>query len=183
MNICLIYSGHLRTWEQCQRNHAMRLRPGPFSVIHYNETGYSLSPYTHDEWGYGDNKAGETWPENSMNMWHNIYKAFHMAPVGLDVYVRMRYDIELEGDVDFTQYEYPPNRVYIPAGGDFREGVNDQFAFGGWDAIEKYVKVYIDHPMHFKAGKMFHTESYLKHTLDHYGVEIVRLPFANRIVR
>lgn len=183
MNVCLTYSGYTRTWAQCRPNHEANLSPAPRHAVHYNETEHNLVAYERDEWGYSANKAPETWPENTMNMWHNMYYAFLLAPMGMDVYVRIRYDIFLEGAVDFSQYEYPDDRVYIPIGNDFRDGVNDQFAFGSYAAMTRYFRIYLDHWLYFKEGKQFHSESYLKYNLDFHGVAIERLPFSNRIVR
>lgn len=184
MNVCLIYSGHLRTFDRCRGNHEANLQPAPAYIVHYNETTpFEDEPYTADIWGYNANKAGETEAWNTINMWRNMWKAFLRAPKGHDVYVRIRYDIVLEGLIDFTRHDYPPDKVYIPVGNDYRGGVNDQFAFGSYEAMEKYYSVYLDHPAHFAAGKMFHSESYLKHTLDMRGVRIERLPFLNLIVR
>lgn len=184
MNVCLIYSGWFRTWEQCRGNHAERLTPAPAHVVHYNETTpFEDEPFTVDEWGYDANKAGENEAWNTMNMWRAMWRAWELAPQGFDVYVRMRYDIIFDGIIDFTQFDYPPNRVYIPDGNDYRDGVNDQMAIGSWEAMHAYHAVYLDHPEHFAAGKMFHSESYLKYTLDKRGINIVRIPVRNSIVR
>lgn len=184
MKVCLIYSGWLRTWEQCRGNHAERLTPAPAHVVHYNETTpFEDEPYTVDEWGYDANKAGENQAWNTMNMWRAMWRAWERTPQGMDVYVRNRYDIVIDGQIDFTKFDYPPNRVYIPHGNDYRDGVNDQFAFGSYDAMEAYHNVYFDHGTHFAAGKMFHSESYLKYTLEMRSIEIVRIEATNRIIR
>lgn len=77
MKVCLIYSGWLRTWEQCRGNHAERLTPAPAYVVHYNETTpFEDEPYTVDEWGYDANKAGENQAWNTMNMWRAMWRAW-----------------------------------------------------------------------------------------------------------
>lgn len=188
MTVCLIYSGHLRTWEQCKCNHAEVLRPAPAHVVHYNETTHDLTPYHRDEWRhyYRGNEYPETesQPENTLSMWRGMWNAWQLAPEGFDCYVRIRYDIILEGGgVDFPQWPMENNTVYIPEGNDYREGVNDQFAFGNRQSMEKYYSVFHHHKTHFDAGKPFHTESYHKYTLDMLGVNIVRIPITNRILR
>lgn len=184
MTVCMIYSGWLRTWELCRQNHADMLNPRPAYEVHYSELEYDLSPYAPEDWAeYYTNKAPENQPENTINMWHNMYAAWKMAPEGFDCYVRNRYDIVIEQPINFAEYEMRPDVVYIPVGNDFWEGVNDQFAFGGRAAMGAYFSVYLDHPRHFAAGKMFHSESYLKHTLDMRGISVVRVPVANRIIR
>jgi len=184
MNACLIYPGHTRTWGRCRANQEANLQPFPSVIVHYNEHHAELVKYTPDDWRhYYENKVPESWPENSINMWHNMYQAFQMAPAGLDCYVRSRYDIILSGPIDFRNYDMRPDVVYIPQGNDYRDGVNDQFAFGSYEAMNKYFDVFNMHPAHFAAGKTFHTESYLRYTLDAHRIKVVRIPATNTIVR
>ena len=187
MTVCLIYSGHIRTWEQCKGNHAERLIPAPAHVVHYNETTHDLTPYGREEWlhYYRGNEYAETesQPENTLSMWRGMWNAWHLAPPGFDCYVRNRYDIVFDRVINFDDYPMTPDRVYIPDCNDYRDGVNDQFAFGSYAAMEKYYSVFLHHKTHFDAGKPFHTESYHKYTLDMLGVKIVRIPAINTIIR
>lgn len=183
MKVCLLYSGYLRSWKQCRDNHEEMLRPWARCVIHVNENNQFLEKYEGDKWGYNANKAPETVVHGTMNMWANMAEAFNYAPEDLDVYVRIRYDILLSGLIDFTQYKYNSDTVYIPFGNDFREGVNDQFAFGNWEAMRRYFFVNYRHHQTFAEAKMFHSESYLKHNLDSFGMKIVRIPIQNTILR
>lgn len=185
MTVCMIYSGWLRTWEQCKGNHAEVLRPAPAHVVHYNETTHDLTPFPREQWEhYRENKAPETEPENTLSMWRGMWEAWRLAPQGFDCYVRNRYDIVLEGGgVNFEEWPMIDDTVYIPEGQDFRDGVNDQFAFGNYQSMEKYYSVFLYHKTHFDAGKPFHSESYLKYTLEMLGVKIVRIPITNRIIR
>lgn len=181
MRVCMIYSGWLRTWEGCEPNHRATFSPAPDLTIDYNETHANLMHYKVDKWGYKANKAPECIPENTMNMWHNMYQAWSQAPKGFDVYVRNRYDITFSGPIDFGAYQYDGDTVYIPTGNDYRDGINDQFAFGNYEAMKKYYSVYLYHSHHFAQGKPFHSESYLKHTLELLNVNIVRIPVTNQI--
>lgn len=185
MKICLIYSGWLRTYDRCRQNHADNLIiPGDVCVVDYNENTADLTPYPREMFEhYRENKAPETEPENTMSMWRGMYKAWQGAPNDCACYVRCRYDIIFSGPIRFEDYEMKPDVVYIPTGQDFREGVNDQFAFGSREAMKAYYSVFLDHETHFAAGKMFHSESYLKHTLDMRGIQIVRIPQTNTIIR
>lgn len=164
-------------------NHAERLTPQPDFVVNYNETGNDLMEYRNDEWNYRANCAPETWPENTVNMWHNMYRAWLKAPEGFDCYVRMRYDIVFDSVIDFTAWPMLPDVVYIPNCSDYRDGVNDQMAFGSYGAMEKYFSVYLNHGKLFDSGLMFHSETYLKHNLEMLGVKIRRIPVTNRIIR
>lgn len=184
MKVCVIYPGHLRTWDRCRDNQEANLQPWPSCVVHYNEHHANLVRYAPEEWShYNENKAPENQPENTINMWYSMWQAWQMAPAGMDCYVRSRYDIILSGPIDFRNFDMRPDVVYIPRENDYRDGVNDQFAFGSYEAMKKYFDVFNMHAAHFAAGKMFHSESYLKYTLEAHGVKIVRIPVTNSIVR
>ena len=183
MTKCLIYSGHRRTYHLNKENHVQCL--GDSQEVHFNDGDANMDFYNGiTEWEhYRQNKVPETTPNQTVNQWHNNFMAFSKAPKGFDCYIRIRYDIKLSGAIDFNRYPLADDVVYIPVDGDFWEGVNDRFAFGNYEAIRKYYSVYLLHPLLFHMGKRFHTESYLKHALDHQGVRIVRLEVTADIVR
>lgn len=181
MTTIKIYSGQIRTYSQCRANHIECLGPG--RECHYNDLDNPEFFYTHDEFDYKRNKIGETWPDSTLNQWHNNWLGFCKAPKGFDVYIRMRYDIRLTGVVRLEDYPLDDDVVYIPSGHDYHDGVNDQMAFGNYEAMRRYYSVYLLHPLLFHLGKVFHTESYLKYALDHQRVRIVRLPVETQIIR
>lgn len=181
MTKCFIYSGYRRSWEFVIDNHRANLGTPNYRVDH--DDNFDLNPYNGDEWPYHGNKAGETQPRTTLNQWHNNFIAFWKAPKGYDCYVRLRYDYNLSGQVNFERFELTDNKIYIPKEGDFYAGVNDRFAFGNWQAMRRYYSVYLMANRFFQEGRMFHTESYLKHTLDYYGMEIIRLDITSDIKR
>jgi hypothetical protein len=160
------------------------LTPFPSCIIHYNERHGNMTPFTPEGMArYYENKAPENQPENTINMWYNMHKAFQDAPPWYQCYVRMRYDIVMDAPVNFEDYPMECRTVYIPSGQDYRDGVNDQMAFGSHYAMTQYFAVIEDYPEHFAVGKMFHSESYLKYTLENRGINIVRIPQTNTIIR
>lgn len=175
---CFIYSGWLRTWEHCKINHAEML-PAADHVVHYNETTHDILPYKSDVWGYSKNKVPENIPVNTMCMWRNMYEAFQLAPKDCEVYVRNRYDICF--DTKIESFNVQPNTVYIPQGNDYRGGINDQFAYGNRDVMEKYFSVFMNAAMFFNEKHAFHSEFYMKKNLDYYGLKIVRIPQTQKI--
>lgn len=182
MNKCFIYSGHLRTWSQNRQNHRETLGTG--TEVHYSDLDHEPDFYNGYEWEhYRENKIPETTPNSTVNQWHNMFMAFAMAKKGFDVYIRMRYDIKLSGSVPFENYELNDNVVYIPKGHDYHNGVCDMMAFGNYEAMRKYYNVYLLHPLLFHLGKMFHTECYVKWSLEHQGVEVRRLDIESQIIR
>ncbi len=183
MKAVILYSGYTRTWEKCKPNHAVML-PGEKVEYHRNENTCNLEFYQFGINEYETNKAPETGVKNVLNQWHNNFMCFaQCSPNDGDVFVRNRYDIHLTDIIDFSKYEYNDHVVYIPSGHDYREGVNDQFAFGNYNAMRTYYSVYLNHSKLFEQGHMFHTESYLTKNLRFNSVEIVRIPAQTILVR
>ena len=184
MKAALIYSGYLRTFAECRANHAEMLQGAEIYQYHVNDLLHELHYHKHDpEHPYEANRIPETVTHATLNQWRNNMLAFQLAPKDLDVYVRMRYDITISKPIDLSSYDYADNRIYIPRGNDYRDGINDQFAFGSYKAMAVYFDMYNHHEQLFNKGYQFHTESYLyRHLLDS-GIEIIRIEQENKIVR
>lgn len=180
MRVCLIYSGWLRTYDQCKPNHNEMI--GVHDEVHINETNTEIHYYKENLEEYNTNKAPETQTMHTLNQWRNNWLAFQLATPA-DIYVRMRYDIEITNKIDFSTYSIEDNVIYIPEGSDYRNGCNDQFAFGNHMTMEKYYSIYQNYKSMFERGFEFHTESYLKQNLIDQGVRIVRIPTMTIIKR
>ena len=193
--IAIIYSGFLRTWEQVRQNHLDNLwRQGCFLHFHTdkkpvdNRKGKTLVPMCYHPLAeqltsfpaaLRTNQRPETSIGNTLNQWRNRKNAFKHAGIGCHVYVIARTDIEFSGPINLNII---PGKVYIPSGCDYG-GVNDQFAFGDYDSMQVYCSLYDHYSKYFNEGLTFHPESYLHHHLVANGIEIIRIPQTNNIVR
>lgn len=74
--------------------------------------------------------------------------------------------------------------LYIPSGGCWANGWNDQFAIGKYNAISHYLDMY-DSIVHYyeKDRIMFHPETLLKHHLNCKHIQVKRLPCNSLIFR
>src|ERR1035437_4389531 len=161
MRVAVLYAGDIRTWNKCRENQ-LRNIPGEKDLYFYTYTEPENTIYKkfiqaslwNGVWDdrYAANK--HPWIDTSrvMKIWENLYNGFQMIPREDDVYVKSRCDIELNGEIEFNKFTYPPNKVYIPKGSDYENGVNDQFAFGSYEAMEKYFSVHSNHPKMFEDG-------------------------------
>lgn len=178
-----LYSGFKRTWDRCKHNHDIMLI-GDRIEYHRNEDTHNLNFWQYGIPEYENNKAPETVVRNVLNQWHNNFMCFaKCSQLDGDVFVRNRYDIQLTDIIDFSKYELHDNVVYIPSGHDYREGVNDQFAFGNYNAMFKYYSVYLNHQKLFAQGHSFHPESYVLKNLLMNGMEVVRLTAQTMLIR
>lgn len=193
MNVAVLYSGHLRTWNACRQNQVD-------SFYTDNTESYF---YTYDEPNtpyrqfvkipctyydkkldiYDSNKNPITQADTSLQQWHVNFVGSCLVPNNYDIYVKSRADIVLSGSINFNDYEIDDKNIYIPWGNDHCGGVNDQFAFGSYEVMKKYFSVYLEHGNLFARGFVFHTEHYVTENLRDKGVNIVRLPQTSYIVR
>lgn len=187
MKTAIIYSGNLRSWEQNRPNHEERLwREGcdklfytyeePLGNFRWVKPGEQLMRYSV---AYDTNKAGETSCINTLNQWRNRKAAFEMMSKGYDVYVIARPDIIFGAVVTLDIVH--PGVTYIPYNNDHRDGTNDQFAYGDYEAMSYYVSMAERINDHFNDGCLFHPETLLKHHLKERAV--VRVSTTNDIIR
>lgn len=193
MRIALIYTGHLRTWEKCKENHKQNIwSENTFEFWHvYKNDGcadprhsiipgefYQMDGITHK---YNTRRRPEACIAQSLNQWHNMFIGFCIVPKDYDVYVRIRPDIIFNNRIDFSRYDYG-NNIYIPEGSDYG-GINDQFAFGNYEVMKKYYSVYLNHKELWEEGVEFHTETMMLANLLKQGINIIRIPVTQQILR
>ena len=186
MKVCQIYVGHRRTFWHTEKNHKYSLLPINY-VHHRNERSSSFVYHTFDTHPYQARVDGNTNVQNVLNSWHNRYVAFVTAPEDYDVYVLMRYDIEISDKIDFTKFSYDDNTIYAPSDNDHAWGVNDQLVFGNREVLKKYVSIHTNHLSMFhsdddKLYPWFHNESYCTRNLLKQGVTIHRIEASTHIV-
>ncbi len=190
MRFAIIYSGQLRTWNRCKENHRTQLWDR-HCALHFHTTekpedfGRPFSYYPSDEvffepmldHEFNKNKRPETTIHSSWNQWMINYNAFQAVPKDYDVYVRCRTDIEFDEPFYLRNYEpkdFEGKKIYIPRDCDYG-GVNDQFAFGGYEVMKAYYDVWHTHQQLFEDGVEFHSEGMQKANLEKAGAEIIRL--------
>lgn len=196
MKIALIYSGHLRTWEKCRGNQKDFIitpecdlywhtyeKPFEEDIKFFLQIPGEFHKYEIGSHPYDQNRRPETSVANTLNQWHNNFVGFSMVPKIYDVYVRIRPDITFEKKIEFSEYDYNQNNIYIPHGHKYWGGVNDQIAFGNYEVMKKYYSVYLNHGEIFKHGKRFHTEEYVRENLERQGVNIIDVKVDNYIIR
>ncbi len=193
MKIAFIYSGHLRTWEAIQENHEKNLwtddcelffhtyeKPEvkrEFKFTQIPVEFYAMDGISHK---FNTRKRPEATVAQSLNQWHNMFVSFCLVPLGFDVYVKTRTDLHLGSKIDFS-VDYN-NKIYIPEHNDFG-GINDRFAFGNYETMKKYYSVYVNHLDLWNDGTEFHTETMQLANLNRQGVQIVRVPVEEHILR
>lgn len=198
MRVCIIYTGHLRTWEKCKANHYANLgindhdlwwhtyeNPGPMLRARVDcMSWWTPIPCEYHyiiDHPYNAHRRPEISIGNTLNQWHNNFIGFCIVPADYDVYVRCRPDILLSGPVSLSIGD--GNTVFIPSGNDYYNGINDQFAYGSYKAMKAYYSVYLNHAALFASGLIFHTEEYVTENIKRQGVRIERIPVTNEILR
>lgn len=174
MTAAIIYCGLERAWDKCSENHKANIEGDLFWL-----TEKIVYPYTYSEVHKYENRAPETHQSNAINMWHNRFVAFALMKPGYDVYCINRTDILFEKPVSFEDVR--EGVIYIPEFYDYREGTNDQFCYGDYNAVKHYVSLYLKYEQYYNEGVIFHPETMLKRHLR--DVEVERVPIKHEIVR
>lgn len=112
--------------------------------------------------------------DNVLIMWYKIYKA-NLARKTYEQNNRIRYDRIIRTRFDLTFDSYPvidpkPKTLYIPNGGDYHGGINDQMVVADSQTMDLYCEVYNEFYRYAIADINIHPESML---LKH--IEINRL--------
>ena len=69
---------------------------------------------------------------------------------------------------------FNPANIYIPAGWNWRGGINDVFAFGPPEFMDLYFDTYMSIPVLYLQGMHFHPESLLRASLARHGLKEAR---------
>jgi hypothetical protein len=191
--IAIIYTGHLRTWDKCRENQKANLWTEDTDLFFhtYEEPSHTVKQFVKipqeyhiiNEHKYNDNRRPETSVGNTMNQWHNNFIGFCIVPNNYDIYVRCRADTTFSSRIDLNSYDYSDSKIYIPHGHNYYDGINDQVAWGNYETMKKYYSVYLNHADIFKDGVTFHTEGYVTENMKRQGLNIVRVPIDNFIIR
>jgi hypothetical protein len=192
LKIALNYCGYLRTWSQCKPNHYENVitpecdlyfytytHENPYHGDKYNKYYFTRipQPFHSDPFEphkFDSRKAPENTVNQTQNQWISNFVGFCLIPNTYDVYVRIRPDIKFNGGLNFKEYDYSGNNIYIPQGSDFG-GVNDQFAFGNYKVMKAYYSVLLNYGDLWHEGTLFHSESMQLANLNSQGINIVRI--------
>lgn len=195
----LVYTGLLRSWQQCKGSHYeyiwMGNNPDLFFYTDRNPSlwleereknffenvNWQFTQDQHVNWypdpfkehRYATRKAPENTVYQTYRQWRANYIGFAMVPQGYDIYCRVRPDIVLNGNLKFADYDCSKKVIYIPQGMDYG-GINDQFAFGNYEVMKIYYSVFENVHELWHEGAIFHSETMQLKNLQKHGVEIVR---------
>ena len=116
------------------------------------------------------NESHGTKKENVMFMWYKIWKANQMRKL-YEQNNRIRYDCIIRARFESTFTSFPKiepkfKTVYIPNGGDYEGGINDQFALADSQTMDLYCEMYNEIYRYTVAGIGLHPESMLRKHLQ-----------------
>lgn len=116
--------------------------------------------------------------ENVMFMWYKVWKCNQLRKLYEQVN-RVRYDriIRLRFDSSFTEFPIIEPRyktVYIPIGGDYDGGINDQLVIADSQTMDLYCDLYNEIYRYSYAGIGIHPESMLRKHLEINRIAVER---------
>lgn len=98
-----------------------------------------------------------------------------------DWVVRLRPDCWFHNDMEDLK-DCDPNCLYVPTFHNFF-GLNDRFAFGGYEVMKVYMNRLDNMDEYIAAGGIFHPESHLKWTMERAGIKVKRTQILFDLVR
>jgi len=127
-----------------------------------------------------NHKEPETNIQNCFFMWRKRQLAFKMINIDqYDYVVCGRLDVEYKNEFDTKWLTHiDDSNILVPAGGDYRGGLNDIIAIGNPKTMKIYTNL-IDHIYEYcEQGCKFHPEQLLKYHLTKYNIQAHRFQMA-----
>lgn len=136
-------------------------------------------------------KPFETNVENAIKHFMNKQRVYqllktHIEKTGkkYDIIMSLRVDLQFSSKIIF---QYPQkNTIYIPQGKDYRNGINDQIAYGDQNTMEIYNNIIsqCNNILLYNLSKCgFHPENLTAANIKLHGLNIHRFPLTYKIVR
>lgn len=198
MKIALLYSGLPNLTEEVFLNHNKFIYRNYDCDIYLStysdnyddflKTKNLLSPYKHEVDNSGmicnnfysiissiTRKRPETNIVNTLSMFYKIQKCFELidTSVHYDNIIRIRLDIKFDKHLVLGKN----SSLNVPKGGDHVGGLLDLFAYGSYDIMSNYCKLYEKIPDLLNDGCLFHPETMLRYHCNKEGLDIYRFPY------
>lgn len=112
-------------------------------------------------------KMRETVPKNSLSMFYSWKLAREsLQEYKADLFIKCRLDNKIMALGPEEAFLDRPG-LFIPAGGDWRGGISDQFCSGAWEDVSYYLSIFEKLPLYAAAGVPCHPETLLRfHLID-----------------
>lgn len=153
------------------------------------ECTYICKPIITDKYMFDFPKAPETIVKNCYSQIINNYYCFEMIAEyqnktnkKFDIICKFRSDIKINESLDLFK-ELNTNVVHIPIGNDWRQGFNDQIAYGDFTSMFVYCSQIFDLYNVLSAGVLLHPEILLQAHLQKNNVKIKRFSLDYHLLR
>lgn len=131
---------------------------------------------------------------NMLRQWNSIEQCFALVPPGTPWVAMVRLDVRYEHPMkldEWMPYASRPRQLVIPDGRNSRDGFNDRFAFGRYDAVSAWASRFsgVERFVTERPGKLWdllkmQSEHYLKYLLTSRGIDAVEKPMCfTRVAR
>lgn len=113
-------------------------------------------------------------PMNALSMFYNIKRAFlSIKDNKYDIIIRNRFDITYSSKLILVIN----NNLNVPAGGDYRGGLMDLFAYGSYTIMAKYCALFDHIDTYMKNNIPFHPETILRYHCIQSNIPITRFKY------
>lgn len=203
MRIALLFAGRIKTFEHCyetfkkyiseplkehdidsflshnviNKSDDIETFSKLYNVKSYEETDMNDTSYYEKHVKLHSSKGSSY---ISFTMHYNIHNSFSIMEkysiannIKYDLVIYMRADQHFESPL-LLPSTIEDNTVYIPDIYDYT-GLNDQFAYGNFEAMKKYCSLYLNIEKYYKELHVgFHTETYVELNVQQQKLNLVR---------
>jgi len=121
------------------------------------------------------NKPPETDPTAVFAMWKNIKKSFDIIEGNYDFVLKTRYDVKYCSPLKLNEFD--PKSLWIPQGGDWRDGMFDMLCFSSYENMKHYCYLYDSLNRYSSLGVPCHSEIMLRHHMSSFSSMVNRFDY------
>lgn len=201
MKTAILVSGQMRTADVCSGNQYLRVKRHCGDVGLYlhaadDEDAHKTKIYSAlrvvvekqpqmDEKNYQEKMGLGCYGVQVVlrQLWamQRVWRIMEASDIQFDWVVRLRPDCWFHNDLEDLA-ECDPACLYVPTFHNFF-GLNDRFAFGGYEVMKVYMNRLDNMDEYIAAGGIFHPESHLKWTMERAGIKVKRTQILFDLVR
>jgi hypothetical protein len=111
---------------------------------------------------------------NKLNLIKLLSNYIDKTKIKYDIVISLRFELLLYNNFNFDNHINNSDYIYIPDCNNY-DGVNDQIAYGNFEAMKKYMSLFNNIIYIIKnKNNLMHPETLVRENIDYYNLKIIR---------